>query len=144
MVQQHQMSLKDVFKSFLKEFRIGEIDSFVEGLDEPLEGKNIDDMLQIIEKAREKIQSKVDELYTGTNLERKEVEGFMDNPNNFSKPEWQAIEKFRVNVDKYVKEFQIASQGVGIRAIVKEGRRRSQKKSKLARLDDSKKWISIS
>jgi hypothetical protein len=141
---QQESTLKNLFQNFLKEFRIGEIEEFIDGLDEPLDGKNVDEMLEIVEKAREQIQTKVDEMYTGTNLSRNEVETFMDNPNNFSRPEWQAIERFRVGVDKYTKDFQIASQGAGIREIVKEGRRRSQKKSKLARLDDSKKWISVS
>ena len=144
MVKQENFSLKEMFKEFAKEFRLGNVDDVIKEINEPLECKSLDQMLSVIEKLRDKIQARVDKMYTGTNFLRKDVDNFMENPNNFSKIEWKAIEKFKNETEKYVKEFQIASQGAGIREIVKEGRRRAKKKGKLARLDDSKKWIQIS
>lgn len=141
-MEQENISLKIIFKEFLKEFHIEESKDIIKDLQEPLEGKTIEDMLEIIKNMREAVQDKVDEMYTGTNLERQDVEGFMNNANNFSKREWHAMEKLKKKLEEYTQEFQVASQGAGIREIVKEGRRKSQKKGKLARMDVSnKKWI---
>ena len=90
-------------------------------------------------------KAKLDEMYDSTSYSKEDIEKFMSNPDNFSKREWAVIEGTKRKVEEYTKEFQIASQGAGIREIVKEGRRRQQrKKGKLSRLDSSKKkWISM-
>ncbi len=141
--QEDVISLKAVFKEFMESFYVPEYHDFLESLEDPLEGASLEEMLKIIETMKDKLEIQVGEMYKDSKLSKEQVDGYMTNPDNFSRTEWLAIEAFQRKAEDYTKEFQVASQGAGIRAIVKEGRERAhRRKSKLERLDNTKRnWI---
>ena len=142
--EQELVSMKKLFETFLKEFYIPDVAVFIDELEDPLYGKDLKHMVEMTGKLREKIEKQRDNLSAESKLDMKQVDNFMSNQDNFSRREWNALDNFKNSLEEYKKEFQIAAQGAGIREIIKEGRKRSQrKKSKLERFDSNSKknWI---
>jgi hypothetical protein len=144
--EDNEVSLKGIFKEFSKIFHHPNAIDFMSSLDDPLKGGTLGEMLDIIKKTRSRLSEKLESMYQDSQLSKERVEKFVSNPDNFSKQEWEAMQSFKKEMDNYVKEFQVASQGAGIREIVMEGRKRAQrKKTKLERQNSSnKKWIPMS
>jgi len=144
-MSEEKLSIKHIFNDFFKVFYVPELADFIEELDEPLEGKSLDEINKIIDEVKKKLTAKVDQMTQDSGHDLKTVDRHMSNQDNFSRREWEAIEGLQSKIEDYRKDFQIACQGAGIREIVKEGRRRvSKKKNKLQRYDSkNKKWLSM-
>jgi cytochrome c556 len=145
-LDEEEITLEKIFEKFSAAFHHPEMLHFMKALEDPLKGETLADMLEIIKKTRAKLSEKLDTMYEQTHLSKDRVDKYIENPDNFSRKEWEAMAEFKEKIQDYVKEFQVASQGAGIREIVLEGRKRAQrKKSKLERYNSSnKKWIPMS
>jgi len=144
--EDEKVSIKAMSNDFVKSFKHPELAEFMNEIEDPLEGKDLEGMLDRIQKMRNELIGRVDDLYEASSLSKEKVNTYMENPDNFTRSEWEAIEMFKAKTEDYVKEFQVISQGAGIREIVREGRKRAQKKkTKLERKNTSnKKWIPMS
>ena len=150
----NKLSLKKILIDFNKAFPMVNINDLINDLDEPLDCDSLQEMIDVIAKIRNKIQNKLDAIYSKTGLGSRSVEKFMNDAQNFSALERQSLENLQQNIDDYIGEFYVVSQSVGIYDIVKSERKyyardkkkktiRSHKKNKLRRLNSNdKKWIS--
>lgn len=143
MLKDENTSLKEIFQGFLKEFYIPEMADFLQQLEDPIQGKNLEEMSARIQRMREMIMRRLDAMYQESSYTKEQIDQYMSNPDNFSRREWDAMRTFQEKMESYSNEFEVSSQGAGIREIVQEGRKRSmRKKGKLERFESAKsKWI---
>lgn len=80
-------------------------------LEKPKEGQSADerrgDYAEIINKTQEKLDDlseKAEEIYKKTGMTRDQLETYAANPNNFTKEQWEALQKVKQACERYKRE----------------------------------------
>lgn len=95
---------------------------------------------ELISKTQDKLDDltlKAEEIYQRTGMTRQQLEAYASNPNNFSKEQWEMLEKVRFACEKYKQE--------AIRRIddgnFEEMVAKQKEKKQLGRFAKKKHWI---
>jgi len=99
------------------------------------------DYSEIISKTQERLDDlneKAEMIFKRTGMTREELEAYASNPNNFTKEQWEALQKVKEACDKYKRE---ARARIGEEAF--EEKVEKNKKKQPGRFAKKKHWIPL-
>ncbi len=111
---------------------------------EPEEEKGAEeysDYAEVISKTQERLDElneKAEEIYQRTGMNQEQLEAYAANPNNFSKEQWDALQKVREACDKYKRE---ARTIIGEEQFASSVEKREKRQPK--RFAKKKHWIEM-
>lgn len=95
-------------KSIIDLLRLFNVDvKEVEESDEERKAIHLGDFSSLINKAEERLsglRTQENEILKKTNMTRKEMEEYAENPDNFTKEQWEALERFKEQMAKFRQE----------------------------------------
>ena len=138
-------SFKNILDDLLQVFPFPEVISIIEQLEDPLNCKDTAELLDVLERNANILRRKREEVENRYGQDREGVQGYVDNPNNFSNTQWKAIQKTKQSIRDYEREMDMALETGKIRQVVVEGRKKlkSRRKDRMRRFRNRKKWISM-
>jgi ABC-type transporter Mla subunit MlaD len=128
-----EASLKKALEEVLKQFNI-QLEP-VRGSDD-LSKQN--DYSEIISKTQEKLDElneKAEDVLKRTGMTREQLDAYANNPNNFTKEQWEALQGLRENVEQFKRQTQ------GIEKTESELPRKEKKQKH--RFGKKKNWIPL-
>ncbi|MCC5832168.1 MAG: hypothetical protein JJU12_03900 [Chlamydiales bacterium] len=99
------------------------------------------DYSEIINKTQKRLDElneKAEEIYQRTGMNREQLEAYASNPNNFSKEQWEALQKVKDACEKYKRE---ARARIGEEQF--EKRAEKPRKKQPGRFAKKKHWIPL-
>jgi hypothetical protein len=99
------------------------------------------DYSEIISKTQQRLDElneKAEEIYKRTGMTREQLESYASNPNNFTKEQWDALQKVKAACDKYKRE---ARARIGEEQFEKKGEK--PRKKEPGRFAKKKHWIPL-
>lgn len=137
-------SLKDILKDLLALFPLPQVVDLVEQLQDPLESKDTAQLMEIIQRNLDLLEKKQDLLERDFPHDDRSLHAYMENPNNFSKDQWNAISQTKQAIFDYQKKVDMAIETGAIRQVALEGKKTSRRKKRpQKRFKQRKKWISM-
>lgn len=109
--------------------------------DEEAKKERFGDYSEIINKTQQRLDElneKAEEIYKRTGMSREQLESYASNPNNFSKEQWEALQKVKEACERYKRE---ARTRIGEEQF--EQRVEKQRKKQPARFAKKKHWIPL-
>lgn len=101
-----------------------------------------EDYSDIIGKTQHKmdeLNQKAEEIYKKTGMTREQLDNYASNPNNFSKEQWEALQKVKSSCEKYKQE---AREQIGVERLEQKTEGKVRKKQ-LGRFAKKKHWIPL-
>lgn len=111
------------------------------GPDEEREAEEYGDYAEIISKTQERLDElneQAEEIYQRTGMNQEQLEAYAANPNNFSKEQWEALQKVREACEKYKRN---AQTYIGEEQFTSSVQKRKKKQPK--RFAKKKHWIEM-
>lgn len=101
----------------------------------------LEDYSEIISKTQQRLDElneKAEEIYTRTGMDREQLEAYASNPNNFSKEQWEALQKVKEACEKYKRQ---AHARIGEKVF--EEKVSKKRKPQAQRFAKKKHWIPL-
>ncbi|MFT4553664.1 MAG: hypothetical protein ACI9S8_002305 [Chlamydiales bacterium] len=142
-MKEESPSLKHVLDDLLEMFPFTELKDLVKEMVDPLNCKDTQEVIDALQKNMELLRTKETHAMGDRNVDANEVYGFVENPSNFSKEQWGAIEKTKQAIRDYEREVDIALESGQIQQVVVDGKKamRSRRRQRMKRFTKRKKWI---
>jgi hypothetical protein len=136
-------SLKNVLDDLLKIFPFTELKEIVKELVDPLSCKDTQEMVDILQKNMNLLKTRQTHALGDNDIDKSSVYGFIENPSNFSKEQWGAIERTKQAIREYEREVDLALESGKIEKVVVDGKKalRSRRRERMKRFKVRKKWI---
>lgn len=136
-------SLKHVLDELFEMFPFSELKDLVKEMVDPLDCKDTQEVIDALQKNMELLRTKETFALGGQSIDKNDVYGFVENPSNFSKEQWGAIEKTKQAIRDYEREVDIALESGQIEKVVVDGKKamRSRRRQRMKRFKKRKKWI---
>lgn len=107
-------------KKEIKDAQAGEVD--------------ISDVINSVKGDLEKLNTAAEEVYERTGMSKEEILNYVKDPDNFSKDEWEVLEKVKQETDSCKDEILKSINKESISDIVKQSKKKKTKKKK-------KRWL---
>jgi uncharacterized coiled-coil DUF342 family protein len=90
--------------------------------------EQLDEMAKDLRSQVEQLKAKADEIQKRTGMSRDQLDEYTNNPDNFSKEEWEAIARIRESIDRFKRQVWAGARtvGEGRPAAAKEGKGRRE------------------
>lgn len=109
--------------------------------EEEAKAERYGDYAEIISKTQQRLDElneQAEEIYKRTGMNREELEAYAANPNNFSKEQWEALQKVKEACDKYTQE---AREKIGEEHFEETEKKKRKKRTKGR--GKKKNWIPL-
>jgi hypothetical protein len=140
-----KLEMVNILNNLLEVFPFPELQGLVRKMKDPLHCKDTAEVLEALQDNIEMLKEKEQVFKGHTNADTSQVQSYVSNPSNFSKAQWEAIQKTKEDFHKYERNVDIALESGEIRQVAiderKENKKKRKKKSK--RFKKRKNWIEM-
>ena len=136
-------SLKYILDDLFEMFPFAEFKEIIRELIDPLDCKDTQEMMDALQSNMDVLRAKETHSLGGDDVDKSSILGYVENPSNFSKEQWSAIERTKQAVREYEREVDLALESGEIRKVVVDAKKalKSRRRQRMKRFKIRKKWI---
>ncbi len=137
--------MANILDNLLKAFPLPELENLVHSMKDPLKCKDTADLMEVLQANVDMLKSKKESFKEHADIDTSAVKGYIANPNNFTKEQWEAIQKTKEHFRQYEREVDMALESGEIRQVVIEERKllKKKRKKRSKRFKKRKNWIEM-
>ena len=142
-MSEEKPSLKHILDDLFEMFPFTELKGLVKEMVDPLDCKDTQEVIDALQKNMDLLRTKEAHAMGDHNIDAGSIYGYVENPSNFSKEQWGAIERTKQAIRDYEREVDAALESGQIEKVVVDGKKamRSRRRQRMKRFKKRKKWI---